>query len=148
MNERTTFIASIRKTGSIFFTILIIFVFISGCVNVNTKPSNSIPDPEEGVKNFVDALNQKDATKLFNLYSEESKANRSMDSLYNSLHEGPGPIIINYTVSDKEIKGNKAWVNVRFIAELPDPYDIIKPTPINLTRAFILEDNQWKMSKI
>jgi hypothetical protein len=145
---RTSFIASIRKKKDRFFTLLIIFVFISGCLKVNTKSSNSIPDPDEGVKNFVDALNQKDATKYYNLLSQEDRANVSFDDVYNLLHEGPGPIIINYTVSDRKIKGNKTWFHIRFIEELPDAYGIIKPTPYNLTMAFILEDNQWKLSKI
>lgn len=139
---------SIRNTLLIFFTILIIYVFISGCMNVNTKSPNSIPDPEEGVKNFVDAVNQKDANKLYNLYSEKERANESMDYLYNSLHEGPGPIIINYTVLDKSFKGNKAWLYIRFYAEIPDYGGEIKPTPYTLTMAFILEDNQWKMTTV
>jgi len=145
---KTTFIASIRKKGSIFFTILIICVFISGCMNVNTKSSNSIPDPEEGLKNFVDAVNQKDANKLYNLYSEKLRANQSMDYLYNTLHEGPGPIIINYTVLDKSFKGNKTRLYIRFYEEIPDNGGEIKPTPYTLTMAFILEDNQWKISEI
>jgi ketosteroid isomerase-like protein len=117
-------------------------------MNVNTKSSNSIPDPEEGLKNFVDAVNQKDANKIYNLYSEKERANISMDYIYNSLHEGPGPIVINYTVLDKRFKGNKAWLYIRFYAEIPDYDGEIKPTPYTLTMAFILEDNQWKMSAI
>ena len=117
-------------------------------MNVNTKSSNSIPDPEEGLKNFVDAVNQKDANKLYNLYSEKLRANQSMDYLYNTLHEGPGPIIINYTVLDKSFKGNKTRLYIRFYEEIPDNGGEIKPTPYTLTMAFILEDNQWKISEI
>jgi len=137
---------SIRNLLLIFFTILIIYIFISGCMNINTKSSNSIPDPEECVKNFIDAVNQKDANKLYNLYSEKERANISMDYLYNSLHEGPGPIIINYTVLDKSFKGNNARLYIRFFEEIPDSEGKIKPTPYTDTMAFILEDNQWKMT--
>jgi hypothetical protein len=111
-----------------------------------TVPHAQVPDPEEGVKNFMDAMNQPDGTKLFNLYSEEIKHELSRDYFTNvSLGD---PKIVNYTIFYKEIKKDKARFIVQFVLEKPNPY-LTPPTPYlpNVTMAFVLEDNQWKLTK-
>jgi len=138
---------SIKKILLIFFAITIILVVISGCITESSKFSNQLPDPEDGVKNFVNAMNQNNATNLYDLYSQEMKDNISKDALYNF-----GIVrskIVNYTIFDKKIEGNKARVYVRLLFDSQNPY--LKQTQryssSNIQMFFVFEDNQWKLSK-
>ena len=159
---------SMRRIVLIFFIILVIYVYISGCVNENSQASNKLPDPEEGVKNFIDAMNQTNGTKYYYLISQKYRANFS--DFPNSTFKGPK--IINYSIFNKKIEGDKATVFVQFVFEKPNPYlappieywTAPKPKYVfalkenkfksttqygvfNITLFFILEDNQWKLDR-
>jgi hypothetical protein len=138
---------SIKKILLIFFTITIMFVVISGCITESSTFSSQLPDPADGVKNFVDAMNQNNATKLYDLYSLEMKDNLSTDPLYNF-----GIVrskIVNYTIFDKKVDRNNATVYVRFVFDSQNPYQkqTQRYSSSDVQMFFVFEDNQWKLSE-
>ncbi len=106
------------KTLVILTSIGLLIVSISGCVEESTPPSSTSQtqtvDPSTTIQEFVTAYNNRDANKLYSLFSTKIKSEYPREKIESQLElaKSFGIKITEYKVENKEISNDVANLKV------------------------------------
>ena len=138
----------IWNTGLIVAGFLL-FVFATGCTTFQQTTAHpqsvtvSQDRPETGIKNWLDAVNQKNVTRLYDLSPDEIKRQISFDqfreeNLNNTLLK-PGHGFVNFTVINKEQNGTYSQIFAQVFERFPpDPENNTPGSDISIFYTFAL----------
>ena len=102
--------------GLLIVAIIIGGIYVLGSRNM-AKTAVFSNDPETGIKMWIDAANQKDINRLYDLAPDEIKQQMTLarfeESNLNSSILQPGSSIASYDVIDKKQNGTFAQINAR-----------------------------------
>lgn len=141
-------------------TAMLLFIGISGCINATqpTSPvsginitTNSLPDPEAGLQNWINAINAKDIDRLYALSPKEIRdqvtlEQFTLDNKNNSILN-KGVICTQYTLLNKTINQTTATISARLLFQVPDSKNTTQYTSVPVYYKFILifEQGEWKV---
>ena len=135
---------------------LLIILFIAGGFvvllnNNNVTRGSSVPstDPEKGIQMWIDAVNEKNIDRLYNLTPDEIKQQRTLtqfkeDNINNTLLK-PGYKFLNWNVMDK--KQNRTYAQILASLTLLKPADQGSPDqeiPVIYKFALYYQHDEWK----
>jgi hypothetical protein len=150
-------VKKIPGNGGWIVVALFIFALAIGCTNIihtnNQSQSRDFPQgaPETGIQNWINAINQKDIVRLYDLSPDEIKRELTLDQFReensNNTLLQPGYGFVNYTVVDKKQNGTYAQIFAQVWKQYPpNPQNKLGPeVPVYYTFALFYEHNEWKI---
>ena len=135
---------------------LFLIVLVAGSIYVLSDkiPSGkySIPstDPETGIQNWIDAVNQRNIDRVYDLAPKQIKRQRTLDQFkednLNNTFLQPDHYFMNYTVIDKRQNGTYAQIMAQvFLHQPADTGTTVSDIPIQYKFALFYEHGEWKI---
>ena len=133
-------------------SILLVVLLVSGCMNTagTGLSSSAKPDPETGLDNWKNAINNKDIDRLYNLAPQTVRSQISKTDFIQVNKDNPlfvpGISVTGYKIYNKSVNGNSA----RIVAAMYVTYYNITTqnstvTPVYYTFNEDFEANEWKV---
>jgi len=128
-------------------------MLIAGCLSPGSdlfkSKKNIRPDPETGIQDWMDAVNQKDVSRIYDLapgaiksqINEEDFAKANADNLFLK----PGVYFTGYDVLDKTTDGYNASISAQVFMQKPDENGSIFTTALFYKFVLIYEGEEWKI---
>lgn len=133
---------------AIFFLITTI-IFSTGCTTNIIEEKK--PSPEDTLKEFIEAMNSQNKTKLYNLFCSEYQEQNPRIDFYNQQFSTPqdyGQIVEYYDYSE-EIDGNTAHIKVTLVAKYNEKYvekyGMKEYSEDTMEANMIFENGEWKL---
>jgi hypothetical protein len=135
---------------------LLLIALIVGCISVlgskTTSDSLRVPltQPETGLQMWVDAMNQRNMDRLYDLSPDEIKnevtlAKFKEDNLNNTLLQS-GYDFINYSVIDRKENGTYAQITAQIWLHQPANQSSLGPEiPLLYKFALYYQHGEWKI---
>jgi|GEM_PF-1766799 hypothetical protein len=114
------------------------------------KSSSPLTDPERGIQNWIEAVNQRNINRVYDLAPDEIKQQRTLaqfkeDNLNNTFLQ-PDHYFINYTVIDKKQNATYAQIIAQIFLHQPaDQGTLGSEVPIQYKFALYYEHGEWKL---
>lgn len=135
---------------------LLLIALIAGSVYILDSKNTgkfSVPstDPETGIQEWIDAMNQRNIDRVYDLAPDEIKNQVTpeqfkMANINNTLLT-PGNSFSSYTVMDKKQNGTSARIIAQVILHIPSNQQNTQSTDIPLVDTFALlyQHGEWKV---
>lgn len=139
--------------GGIFAGLLLLALAI-GCTSVSmsdfSKKSNQ-PDPETGIVSWINAINNKDIARVYDLEPDEFKQKISLNQFVSANKDnsfmGPNSTITGYTIVNKT--NNATVANLVVVVYWQGPISPnstkMQTLPIYYKFEEFYEDDEWKI---
>lgn len=135
--------------GLLIVAIIIGGIYVLGSRNM-AKTAVFSNDPETGIKMWIDAANQKDINRLYDLAPDEIKQQMTLarfeEANLNSSILQPGSSIASYDVIDKKQNGTFAQINARVFLLPPGAQgNLSQEIPVSDHFDLFYEHGEWKI---
>ena len=117
--------------------------------NHGAKYMVSFNDPETGVKEWIDAVNEKNIVRVYDLAPDEVKGKRTLDQFKgentNNILFGEGNYLHNYSLLNKTQNGTYAQIIAQIFLHQQDNQGMDHEIPIFYKFALFYEHGEWKI---
>ena len=136
---------------------LLIVLFIIGSFNVflsKNPPAekSQVPsvDPEQGLQNWIEAVNGRNIDRIYDLSPDDIKQQRTLvqfreDNINNTILR-PGYYFLNYSVINKKQNGTYAQIIAQVFLHQPENSGSLGPeVPLQYKFALYYQHGEWKI---
>jgi hypothetical protein len=128
-------------------------LLISGCISPSSdlfkSKKNIPPDPETGIREWMDAMNQKDVHRLYVLAPDAIKSQINERDFVRANEDNnllkPGVEFTNYDVLNKISDGYNASISAQLTMRRPADDGSVFATSLFYKFALFYEDGEWKI---